>query len=345
MPVLSERTEQILRHLVTDYITTASPVGSGALTEQHGLNVSAATVRNEMVKLEEDGFIHRPHASAGGVPSDKGYRFFVESLPPQAVPPGEARETLEIEIASVRREVEEWARTISSAVAELIGTVAFATPPRLSTFRVKQLELIHLHDTSALLVLILHGASVHKLLIPIAAPRPPEYLEHTRNRVASVVADRTAGEIEANIPRGMDALETDVIDSTLGVLRSEETRSTPRYEWRGLSELLAQPEFADSGQGREIVDVLEGGETLSAVVSEAPTDGSVGVYIGSEMGLGRMQAFSVIVCRYGRPGEPVGTVGLIGPTRLHYSLAMPVVSHAASLLGRLSAEVAPEGVA
>ena len=345
MPVLSERTEQILRHLVTDYITTASPVGSGALTEQHGLNVSAATVRNEMVKLEEDGFIHRPHASAGGVPSDKGYRFFVESLPPQAVPPGEARETLEIEIASVRREVEEWARTISSAVAELIGTVAFATPPRLSTFRVKQLELIHLHDTSALLVLILYGASVHKLLIPIAAPRPPEYLEHTRNRVASVVADRTAGEIEANIPRDMDALETDVIDSTLGVLRSEETRSTPRYEWRGLSELLAQPEFADSGQGREIVDVLEDGETLNAVVSEAPTDGSVGVYIGSEMGLGRMQAFSVIVCRYGRPGEPVGTVGLIGPTRLHYSLAMPVVSHAASLLGRLSAEVAPEGVA
>ena len=83
MPVLSERTEQILHHLVTDYIATASPVGSGALTEQHDLNVSSATVRNEMVKLEEDGFIHRPHTSAGGVPSDKGYRFFVERIPSQ----------------------------------------------------------------------------------------------------------------------------------------------------------------------------------------------------------------------------------------------------------------------
>ena len=343
MPVLSERTEQILRLLVTDYITTASPVGSGALKQHHGLNVSAATVRNEMVKLEEDGFIHRPHTSAGGVPSDKGYRFFVESLPAKAGPPGEARETLEIEIASVQREMEEWARTVSSTVAELIGTLAFATPPRLSTFRVKQLELVHLQDTSALLVLILYGASVHKMLIPVSVPRPAEYLEHTRNRVASVVADRTAGEIQANIPRDMDELESDVIDSTLGVLRYEEARSTPRYEWRGLSELLAQPEFADSGQGREIIDVLEDGEILNDVASEAPTDGTVDVSIGSEMGEGPLHAFSVIVCRYGPPGEPVGSVGLIGPTRLHYSLAMPVVSHAASLLGRLSAEVAPEG--
>ena len=341
MPVLSERTEQILRHLVTDYITTAAPVGSGKLREQHGLDVSPATVRNEMVKLEEDGFIHRPHTSAGGVPSDKGYRFFVESLPPEAEPPGEARETLEIEIASVRREVEEWARTVSSTVAELIGNVAFVTPPQLRTYRVKQLELIHLQDTSALLVLILHGASVHKMLIPVTAPRPPEYVEHARNRVASVVADRTAGEIEANIPRDIGELEADVIGTTLGVLRSEESRSSPRYEWRGLSELLAQPEFEDSTQCREIVDVLEGGDTLSAIAADAPDDGSVGVYIGSEMDHGSMHGFSVIVCRYGEPGEPGGNVGLVGPTRLQYNIAMPIVRHAASLLGRLSAEVAP----
>jgi len=337
---LTDRTQQILDLIVRDYIETASPVGSRTLSKNPQLNVSPATIRNEMGTLEDAGYILRPHSSAGGVPSDKGYRFFVEALPSTDNPPGEARETLEIEIAAVRQKVEEWAKTASATLSELIGALAFVSPPRTQTFRVKQIELVRIQESAALLVVILHGAAVHKLMVQLEAPTPAEQLERTRNRVASVVADKTAREIVSTAPRTADKLESDVIGGTVGLLRSEEAKSVPEFEFHGLSELFSQPEFSDGALGRDLVDLLDDKAPISDLAASAPDDGTVGVFIGAEMDHGPLSEFSVIVCRYGAMGETLGTVGIVGPKRLRYEFAMPVVHHTANLMSDLSEPVA-----
>ena len=338
---LSDRKRKILRHLVRDYIASAAPVGSTSLAREHRLGVSPATVRNEMVQLEEDGYILRPHPSAGGIPSDKGYRFFVERLPADASPPRPLGQVIQSEIEEVRGDVERWAKAASSVVSGVMRTLAFATAPRALTSRVRQLELLHLRELTALMVLILHGAAVHKQLIPLRRPTTPAALEKARNRLASVVADRTASEIESDRPRDADALEADVIDATIDVLRASETRAADEFETDGLAGLLAQPEFAESGQGRELIGALEEDGALSMFHAHAADGGSVQVMIGSEIDRESLHAFSAVVCRYGVAGQAMGTVGVIGPTRLQYDRAIPVVNHAATLLSGLATDLYP----
>lgn len=337
---LTNRKRKILRHLVSDYIARAAPVGSTRLAREHRLGVSPATVRNEMVQLEEDGYILRPHASAGGIPSDKGYRFFVERLPADASPPRPLSQAIQAEIEEVRGDVERWAKAASSVVSGVMRTLAFATAPRAITSRVRQLELLHLRELTALLVLILHGATVHKQLIPLRRPTTPAALEKARNRLAAVVADRTASEIESKRPQSTNVLETDVIDATIGVLRANES-AAEEFETDGLAGLLAQPEFAESGHGRELIWALEEDGALSMFDGSASRDGVVHVMIGSEIGRESLHAFSMVVCRYGVAGQATGTVGVIGPTRLQYGRAIPVVSHAAMLLSDLATDLYP----
>ncbi len=340
MQQLSQRTEQILRFIVADYIETASPVGSSALANEHKLGVSPATVRNEMGKLEDDGFIVRPHTSAGGVPSDRGYRHFVQAIPQAAQPPEAERITLENELQGVEREVALWARTASTTLAELMGTLAFSGAADAGMQRVKQVELVRLQDMAALLIVILHGLEIHKILLPLDKPTAQVDLEHARNRVTAVVADKTAVEISANIPAHMGVLEYGLIDATVDVLKTEEDRAGTEFEWDGLSALLSQPEFLSNELGLQAVEALESGDLLPEITEKLPDGGVVNVFIGSELPNESMHAFSIVVCRYGAKGGVTGSIGLIGPTRLEYAKAVPVVRHAASVLDRLVSEAA-----
>ena len=340
MQQLSQRTEQILRLIVADYIETASPVGSSALANEHKLGVSPATVRNEMGKLEDDGFIVRPHTSAGGLPSDRGYRRFVQSIPQAAPPPDAERIAMENELQGVEREVELWARTASATLAGLMGTLAFSGAANAGTQRVKQVELVRLQDMAALLVVILHGLEIHKILLPLDRPTAQVDLEHARNRVAAIVADKTAVEISAATPCHMGELEYGLIDATVDVLKTEEDRAGTEFAWDGLSALLSQPEFHANEIGLQAVEALESGDLLPEITEKLPHGGVVNVFIGSELPNESMHAFSVVVCRYGPSDGATGSIGLIGPTRLEYTKAVPVVRHTASVLDRLVSEVA-----
>src|SRR3989304_3476046 len=137
---LTQRTGDILRLIVTDYISSAVPVGSANLVRHQGPHAGPAAIRNDMVKLEDEGSILRPHASAGGIPADKGYRFFVESLPANQQPDESGQETLERALEGVKRDIEQWSRVAAATVSQLIGTLAFVTVPRANTTRVKQFE-------------------------------------------------------------------------------------------------------------------------------------------------------------------------------------------------------------
>jgi heat-inducible transcriptional repressor len=336
---LSQRTGEILRLIVADYISSAVPVGSANLVRQHSLGYSPATIRNDMVKLEDEGYIVRPHTSAGGVPADKGYRFYVESLPTSHVPESSRQQALERALEEVRGDIEQWSRAAAATISQIIGTLAFATGPRPNTNRVKQFELLQIHELSVLLVLILQGAHVLRHLIPLDAPASAPQLEAARNRLVKLFAGKTADEIESREVDGLTAFERAVIEAMVDMLREEEAAATHDYTMEGLAALFEQPELARPGPARELAEALDDDETISAIAGAAAADGAVCVVIGSENPMPTLREFSVVVSRYGAPAHSEGVVGLIGPTRLAYHQALPVVGHASAVLSDMVSEV------
>ncbi|MDA1257061.1 MAG: heat-inducible transcriptional repressor HrcA [Chloroflexi bacterium] len=338
MATLSPRRGSILRLIVDGYIATGEPVASSVVASDREIGVSPATVRNEMVSLEDEGFIKRPHSSAGGIPADKGYRHFVEGLGAGRMEP-DAEDFAAIRAALVRRrrDMEEWADAAASIVAGLLKTLAFASAPRADASRVRQLNLLSVQDLTVMLVLILHETTVLKQLIPLESPTTPDELERVRNRVYEAVNGRTAEEIAIRVGSGNvgPGLESIIIESAVSALRERDHQKVSGYNIEGLGRLIGAPELSYDDYGVGLTEVLDSDNALTEVTSGAPDDGSAAVFIGSEISRSEFDRCSVVVARYGVPSEASGVVGLIGPTRLAYRRAVPVVEAAAALLSSL----------
>ncbi|MBT4514197.1 MAG: heat-inducible transcription repressor HrcA [Chloroflexi bacterium] len=341
MTTLSPRRGSILKLIVDGYIATGEPVASSVVASDLNVRVSPATVRNEMVSLEDDGYITRPHSSAGGIPADKGYRFIVEGLESTPNEPA-AHDFAAIQAALERRrrDMEEWADAAASIVAGLLKTLAFASAPRADASRIKQLDLLLMQDLTAMLVLILHETTVVKQLIPLESPTTQDELYSVRNRLHGTVAGRTADEITRQIGTSDTGhgLESVVLDSTVSALRERDQSKVSGYNIEGLGRLLGTPELSQDNYGVALTELLDSDDALYDLSEGAPSDGTAVVYIGEEIPRAEFSRCSVIVARYGVPSEASGVVGLIGPTRLAYQRAVPVVETAATLLGDLVTE-------
>ena len=183
MLTLSSRKREILKFIVSEHVQTASPVASSTVARSTSLKASPATIRNEMVALEEDGFILRPHVSAGGVPSDRGYRQFVASLNPQATLHPTVAARVDEEFHTVQTYVEEWVNSSSEILADLMGTLAFTTLPQSAPAPVKSVELLRLQE----MLLVLQEASVYKQIIRIDSSLSNSEIEHARNRLNEAI--------------------------------------------------------------------------------------------------------------------------------------------------------------
>lgn len=341
MTTLSPRRGSILKLIVDGYIATGEPVASSVVASDLEVRVSPATVRNEMVSLEDDGYIIRPHSSAGGIPADKGYRFIVQELESASNEPA-ANDFAAIQAALERRrrDMEEWADAAASIVAGLLKTLAFASAPRADASRIKQLDLLLMQDLTAMLVLILHETTVVKQLIPLKSPTTQDELYSVRNRLYETVAGRTADEITRQIGTedSGQGLESVVLDSAVSALRERDQTKVSGYNIEGLGRLLGTPELSQDNYGVALTEVLDSEDALYDLSEGAPSDGSAAVYIGEEIPRVEFSRCSVIVARYGVPSEASGVVGMIGPTRLAYQRAVPVVETAATLLSHLVTE-------
>ena len=335
MTSVTARRHRVLQIIVDDYVATAAPVASAAVAGYHGLRVSPATVRNDMVALEEDGYIIRPHIAAGGMPSDKGYRRFVEDLPQDPRPRARDAAALQRGLTEVTQDVDAWRDAAASIVATLLGALVFATSPRARAPAVKQIELVPLQELLVMLVLVLREATVHRQLFALTDPATPETVAATRDRLSGMLAGKTAQEIEREQNAGRGELETQAIRSTLTILKKQEAESVRDRSVQGLSHLFEQPEFsARPDRARDVLSAMENDGSVAALAGAAPEDGTAIVIIGSENPQESFRGSSVVVCRYGVPGEAQGVLGLIGPTRMPYRRTLPVVAYAASVLSR-----------
>lgn len=338
--MLTERKSQILRIIANDYISTAVPVASSAVARVEGLDVSPATVRNEMVALEVDGYIHRPHISAGGVPSDKGYRQLVDWL--DVVPSvGESdAKRVQVGLEESPEDIDEWANTAANILASLLDTVAFATPLQSASPSIRGIQLLELQEMLVMLVVVMKEAVVYRQLINTSHSVTPSDLDKTRNRVNSMIAGKSLTALRATEEQPKEELDRQVVTSALDVVQRHESERLNSRKLQGLSRLFKQPEFeGDAERAQMAITAIESDSVFEDLKSVASSDSGAVTFIGVENRHSSLQKFSVIVCGYGVGEEANGAVGILAPTRLSYERAIPIVAHTGSSLNAIVSRV------
>ncbi len=340
MGELTGRQEMILGLVVHEFVRTAVPVGSRTLVEKYGLNVSPATVRNEMARLEELGYLTHPHTSAGRMPTDLGYRYFVERLLQETELPLAERRTIAHQFQQIRQEVEEWMPLAASVLARTTRSAALVTAPRAARARYRHLQLISTQGRLVLLVLVLQGGLVKQQMLTLPEPLPQPVLSEVADRLNQLCAGLTAEEIEAHIPT-LPLFEADIAQLAVGMMHRADLSTADEVYHDGLTELLQEPEFTEGGQAQSVLRVLEERSFLEAVLADTlgPTIGSVRVVIGGEGRFDELQACSLILSRYGVAGLATGALGVLGPTRMGYGRAISAVRFVAGLLSELVHDV------
>jgi heat-inducible transcriptional repressor len=337
MPELSERQRTILLLLIRDYIETAQPVGSKRLVERFHLDLSSATVRNEMSVLTEMGYLRQPHTSAGRVPAEEGYRVFVAQLLQKAELPTSVQNTIAHQFFQARPDVEQWMTLAASILAHQSQGVSLVTAPHAEQIRFKHIELISTQGRQVLMVLVLDGGEVNQQVLTLAEPVTQERLSQAASRLNTLLAGQSVDSIASLLAR-TDALEQDIITLLIQDMKRVSESASGEIYTDGLTNVLGEPEFAESDEARWAMRLFEERSTLQNLMARASTNSSVGglqVLIGGEGGWQELRQCSMVIARYGAPGLATGTLGVLGPMRMSYARTIPTVRYVAGVLSNL----------
>ena len=335
--MLPLRTETILRSIARQYIEDGTPVSSATVMENCRLNVCSATVRNEMVRLEQDGYIIRPHHSSGSIPSDKGYRYYAESLKGVELPLAEQLQINHL-FHQVEMELEEWLELAVSLIAKRVRNVAVITMPRSAACRFHHLELVHVQDSRALAVLILRRARVRQQLINFKKPLTQDDLTIVSGKMNAVYSGLTRSQILLK-KMGLSPEEQSVNDAVVKMMEVEDKPEHEESYLDGLHFMLEQPEFGSNVKTSALMELIEQRRLGKAIIPEEMSGDRVQVVIGEENREEVIRDCSVVVSRYGLSDEAVGTIGVIGPTRMHYESAISAIRYLSMVMTTLMAEL------
>jgi heat-inducible transcriptional repressor len=335
MADLTERQERVLAIVVQEYVENAQPVGSETL-RTHGLGVSSATIRNELAALEEHGYLKHPHTSAGRIPTEKGYRYFVESLMEEfELPPVEQR-MISHQFHQVTLDVDQWMRLSAAVLAHASHSAALVTAPQSTYCRFKHIQLVSINDQVALLVLVLQEGTIKQQMVSLTEPIAQEELTRASNRLNDHFAGLNLDQIRSTA-LALSEFEAGVVRVVVDQMRQIDARSSHDVYRDGIMDILRQPEFSAIGRMQALLEMLEQRATLETMLGEMAPERGVQVVIGGESQYDAMSEYSMVLSRYGLAGEASGIVGVLGPVRMHYSRTIGVVRYVSSLLDDLMA--------
>ncbi|GAB4580444.1 MAG: heat-inducible transcriptional repressor HrcA [Anaerolineales bacterium] len=338
-PLLTERQKIILALIIHEHTRSRQPVGSKNLIEQYALDMSSATVRNEMSALSEMGYLRQPHTSAGRVPTEEGYRYFVGQLMGNTELPSTIRSTIAHQFYQAGQDVDQWLRLAASVLANQSKAASLVTSPQVLKSRFKHLELIELRGRQVLMVLVLAGGDVRQQMLTLAEPVPQERLSAVADRI-SHLCQKADYEATLAIPTPSEALEQDILNLVISAMRQESLLTGEVYR-DGLINVLEEPEFAETASARRALRVLEERPFLEDLLSQTIINSDIGavqVLIGGEGNWEELSDCSVVLARYGVPDLATGAVGVLGPVRMRYGQTISAVRFVAGLLTELVAE-------
>ena len=339
---LNERRRFILKLVVQEYVETSQPVASELLVRKYGLNVSSATIRNELAALEELGYLTHLHTSAGRVPTDAGYRYFVANLMERTPLPVTEQRTIRHQFYQVRTELDQWIQLAGAVLARTAQNLAVVTAPRAFQSRFKHLELIAIHDTTVLLVLVLHDGTIRQQTFALESTRSQEELSHSALRINQRSHDQTVVGLEELLAQDrntqvsvFEEIEREVLDLVVRAMHQFEDQLNQGIHSDGLMEVLSQPEFSQIGRIRQVLEIVQGGRGLGTLIPQALASDGVQVVIGGEHSHDEMREYSVVLSRYGVDDTVAGVLGVIGPTRMAYPRTISTVRYISTVMSDL----------
>jgi heat-inducible transcriptional repressor len=335
---LTERRKQLLRAVIQEYVRTAQPVGSNNISHNTALAVSPATIRNDLAALEAQGLLTHPHTSAGRIPTDAGYRYFVHHLLADSELPVDERQGIRLEFSLVRQELDQWLTTSTAVLARTSQNAALATAPRSMRSRYKHMELVAIYGVKVLMVLVLDDGTVKQQLLDLDQPVEQVELSKISNELNDRLSGQNTNEIDSLMTfltpfaRQVALLVTDVMSRLDNQVSGQIFRD-------GLAHMLDAPEFAGGENVRRIVQVFEQRSLLDQIVGELSDDHDVQVVIAGDGRMPELRDISLVIGRYGVSDRASGVLGVIGPVRMAYGRSIGAVRFVAGLMSEIVEEM------
>lgn len=340
---LAERRGAILRAIVTHYVTSGEPVGSKTLVERYRLGVSPATVRNEMGALEEAGYIFQPHTSAGRIPTDAGYRYFVDTAMPGTKLPATDARKIQRFFGEPRYELEDALRQTASLLSGITDHAAVVFAPALERSVVRHVELVPLAGSRAMVVLVTNTGRVENHIVGIEEDVDEVQLDRAAEMLNRLIVDEPLEKAPQKLSEAMDRFPLElkgVATAVVEALQQDLTHhDAERMFLDGTSNIVHEEKFSDLETVRQVIGALEHRRLLLEVLADAISTTTVSVRIGSENSLEEMQSCAVVTARYGTEDQPLGSLGVVGPTRMDYRRTIGAVHEVASNLGRMLSDL------
>ncbi|HZP46205.1 MAG TPA: heat-inducible transcriptional repressor HrcA [Candidatus Binataceae bacterium] len=334
---LTRRQHALLLATVQEFIATAAPVGSQQVAQRHRLGVRAAMVRNLMSELEDAGYLTQPHTSAGRVPTEKAYRYFVDHLAPTI--PFRERARIELHYSAPSNDVNLMVREASRLLALMTNQTAIATAPRLEVLMIERVQFTRLREREVLAMFITKANGIHNRLV--VADR--DYSQAELDRMAAYLAETLVGRtleqarvwLEERLREERARYDQFVRGALLlgNVMIALDAQAEVYVE--GSTRALDQPEFTDRARLRELLRALDDKTALLDLLDRSLKDTSLLVSIGSENSDARLAGFSVVAAPYASGSQPLGSVAIVGPLRMDYERVIPLVSYTAKALSRV----------
>ena len=318
----TERKEKILQAVISDYIRTAEPVGSKTLSKMYGLEYSPATIRSELADLEEMGYLTHPHTSAGRVPSDKGYRWYVNNILEWKEPTATSKNIIDEKLYQEKEELEKTIEHATEILSRITNLTSFATTPKKEEEKLKSINLLPVDEKTAVLMIISDSGKVSNKAIKLRLPMSEERLAHlaeklTQSYLGKTVSEALTNNIIANIEDDYIQMSGIANDVMPGFKKTLEEMMDVDFYIEGLSKIFDIPEYNDIEKAKSFIELLTRKEDIMRKIQER--EDGISISIGDENPDEDLKNCSVITASYMVNGKPVGKIGVIGPTRMKYS--------------------------
>jgi heat-inducible transcriptional repressor len=340
MTELDRRAAEVLRAVIRQHILSGEPVGSKAVTEGTRLDLSAASIRNVMADLEERGFLQQPHTSAGRIPTDSAYRLYVDQMLPRARVGAKQVQVIDAALAESRREIPDLLSEASRQLSQFSNQVGLVLAPALQRVVIDRIEFVRLDPRRVVAILIARTGEVHNRMLAVVEPETQRDLDHVGRYLTDELGGRTLPEMRDRLVLRMAeeraAYDTLMAQSLeLGRQAFESDESDAELLVGGASNLIGSPEFSEIETMRGMFRTLEEKKALISLLSQVIEGTGVQVVIGAENPNAELNRCSLVVASYGGTDGRLGTLGIVGPTRMEYARAIALVDHLAGVLTRL----------
>jgi heat-inducible transcriptional repressor len=317
--MMENRKQEILRAVVNEFTASAVPVGSLALHSRYFLNLSSATIRTELAELADLGYLAQPHTSAGRIPTDMGYRYFVDFLMDLEEVPEEVGSYIDGEMRHAPADAQGLVERVAMTAAAVTQNASVASAPQGSLARVKHVDLVSLEPTELLLILLLEGNLLRQQVLPVSRAVTQTQLTKLAARLNDLVTGRASEDVRRTYGAAPLGLEKEVLGCIVAALDQYEKGSESLVVHDGVRNLLRQPEFAEASRLQQVLEVLEETRYLTVLLRNLIGGSDLQIVIGSENASNQLQGCTLVLTSYGPSNRLKGVIGVIGPTRMAYS--------------------------